>query len=95
MYVGLCTKHQDLVYNHTIIRRISRAISKAMQLLLPQQKQKRKASELRKQDKAAEPTILLLRSLTLFVAAWTASATSEREDADGLQVALQVAESGV
>ncbi|WIA41357.1 hypothetical protein OEZ86_004949 [Tetradesmus obliquus] len=90
---------QDLVYKHKILRRLGKALSTAVQLPLPQGKQqhkhKQQPSQQHSQDKAASLVMLLLASLTMFVQAWTASATSTQLEADQLQVALQVTQSGL
>lgn len=89
---------QDLVHKHKILRRLGKALSTAVQLLLPQGKQqhkhKQQPSQQHSRDKAASLVMLLLASLTMFVQAWTASATSTQLEADQLQVALQVTQSG-
>lgn len=94
---------QNLVYNHNIIKRASRALSRAVQLLLQPQQQKQKQRQEEPKLKhvrtfgaaapAAATAVSLMMSLTLFVEAWAQSAAARR-DADHLQVALQVAESG-
>ncbi|WIA21070.1 hypothetical protein OEZ85_005390 [Tetradesmus obliquus] len=92
---------QDLVHKHKILRWLGKALSTAVQLLLPQkkqqhkQKQKHKPSQQHSQDKAASLVMVLVMSLTMFVQAWTASATSTQLEADQLQVALQVTQSGL
>lgn len=96
---NLCCCLQDLVYKHKIFKRLGKALSTAVRLLLlqeeQQQKPKHKPSQADKQDKAAAPAMELLDSLTVLVNAWAASTTAAQRDADLLQVALQVAESGV
>jgi hypothetical protein len=87
-----------LVYNHKVLKRISRALSTAVQLLLTQQKQqqkrKHKPAAARVQDGAADVVTHLVAALLMFVEAWPASSLADRQDADRLQIALQVAESG-
>jgi hypothetical protein len=81
------------VYNHRLLRRLSRALSAAVQLLLPQRKQK--AASARKQERAAGVVALLQRSLSVFLPAWVASTTPQQEDDDLQQIGQQVAESAV
>jgi hypothetical protein len=88
---------QDLVYNHKVMKRLSSALSRAVQLLLtrPKQKQKqRKPGQLQMPDVATEVAIVLMASLSSFLKAWNASLLPARRDADLLQIAVQVAESG-
>jgi hypothetical protein len=88
---------QDLVYNHKVMKRISKALSRAVQLLLTRQKQKqkqRKQGQAHKLDAAIEPAAVLLMSLSSFWKEWNASSPPARRAADRLQIALQIAESG-
>jgi hypothetical protein len=82
------------MYNHKLLRRLSRELSRAVQLLLPQQQQKQKPPTARKQERAAGVAAFLLQSLSVVLPVWANSATPACEDADCLQLALQVAESG-
>jgi hypothetical protein len=64
-------------------------------LLTQQQKQKQKGKPAAiTQDGAADIFTQLVTSWSMFVNAWAASSPADRQNADCLQIALQVAESG-
>jgi ribosomal protein L9 len=80
-----------LLYKCKFIKRLSKALSTAVQLLLPSQ-QKRKQQQLKRPALAVAQ---LLEALMMLIRAWAEDATSTHGAANKLQIALQVAESGV